>query len=54
MSEFVHWCGTCQIRIYIQRHYGITLTWRNCPYWCVYATEMRCLDDKKKMEGEEK
>lgn len=53
MSEFVHWCGNCQIRIYIQRHNGITLTWQNCPYVCEYATAMRCLTEQKRMEGEE-
>lgn len=39
--EYKHWCGNCQIRIYIQRHYGITLTWQDCPYACEYAMAMR-------------
>ena len=42
MAEFVHWCGNCQIRVYIQRHEGIILDWHNCPYTCEYATQMRC------------
>lgn len=39
--EYKHWCGNCQIRIYIQRHEGRTLTWHDCPYTCEYATAMR-------------
>lgn len=42
MHEYKHWCGNCQIRVYIQRHYGNTLSWQDCPYVCEYATEMRC------------
>lgn len=41
MSEYRHWCGTCPIRIYIQRHYGRILTWQDCPYTCAYAESMR-------------
>lgn len=41
MTEYKHWCGNCQIRIYIQRHEGIVLNWRDCPYTCEYATAMR-------------
>lgn len=41
MSDFMHWCGNCQIRIYIQRHYGKDLNWQDCPYTCEYATTMR-------------
>lgn len=41
MSKFKHWCGNCQIRIYIQRHYGKILTWQDCPYVCEYATAVR-------------
>lgn len=42
MNEFTHWCGNCQIRVYIQRHFGHLLSWQDCPYTCEYATEMRC------------
>ena len=42
MSEYTHWCGNCQIRVYIQRHYGNRLSWQDCPYTCEYATAMRC------------
>ena len=47
MSEYVHWCGNCQIKIYIRRHYGEELTWQNCPYTCEYATAMRCSTEPK-------
>ena len=42
MAEFVHWCGNCQIRVYILRHYGKRLNWQDCPYTCEYAAAMRC------------
>lgn len=42
MSEFKHWCGNCQIRVYNERHYGKLLSWQDCPYTCEYATAMRC------------
>jgi len=42
MADYKHWCGNCQIKVYIQRHYGRTLTWADCPYTCEYATAMRC------------
>lgn len=42
MGDYKHWCGNCQIRVYVQRHYGKTLTWADCPYTCEYATAMRC------------
>lgn len=42
MAEFVHWCGNCQIRVYIERHYSKRLDWTNCPYTCEYASKMRC------------
>lgn len=42
MSEYVHWCGNCQIRIYIERHYGKRLSWEDCPYVCEYKTAMSC------------
>ena len=42
MADFKHWCGNCQIRVYVQRHYGKTLTWADCPYTCEYAIAMRC------------
>lgn len=42
MTEFVHWCGNCQIRIYIQRHYNKDLNWQDCPYVCEYGIAMRC------------
>lgn len=45
--EYKHWCGNCQIRIYVQRHYGRILTWKDCPYTCEYATAMRCLTEAK-------
>lgn len=41
MHEYKHWCGNCQIRVYIQRHYGNRLSWQDCPYACEYATAMR-------------
>lgn len=40
--EFKHWCGNCQIRVYVKRHYDKWLDWMNCPYVCEYATAMRC------------
>ena len=40
-----HWCGICQIRIYFQRHYNIWLDYKNCPYTCKYAEEMRNADN---------
>lgn len=46
-DEYKHWCGNCQIRIYEQRHYGIALTWKDCPYTCEYATAMRCYTEVK-------
>ena len=45
--EYKHWCGNCQIRIYIQRYYGRILTWQDCPYPCEYATAMRCSTEAK-------
>ena len=45
--KYNHWCGNCQIRIYVQRHYGMILTWQDCPYTCEYATAMRCLTETK-------
>ena len=48
--EYKHWCGNCQIRIYIQRHYGRILAWQDCPYTCEYATSMRC---STKAKGED-
>ena len=41
MANFEHWCGNCQIRVYVQRHYGKDLTWSDCPYTCEYAAAMR-------------
>lgn len=52
MAEFKHWCGNCQIRIYIQRHYGKDLNWHDCPYVCEYATAMRNSCETK-MDGKE-
>ena len=40
--EYKHWCGNCQIRVYIERHYGKRLSWEDCPYNCEYAAAMRC------------
>lgn len=40
--EFEHWCGNCQIRVYVHRHYDKWLDWMDCPYVCEYATAMRC------------
>ena len=48
MNIYKHWCGNCQIKIYEKRHYGRTLTWRDCPYTCEYATAMRCSTEAKK------
>ena len=42
MMEYKHWCGDCQIRVYIERHYGKRLSWEDCPYTCEYASAMRC------------
>ena len=41
MAEYKHWCGNCQIRVYVSRHYGRWLTWQDCPYTCEYAIAMR-------------
>ena len=41
MAEYKHWCGNCQIRVYIERHYGKRLNWTDCPYTCEYAIQMR-------------
>lgn len=51
--EYKHWCGNCQIRIYIQRHYGEILTWQDCPYTCEYATAMRRSTEPSIIEAEE-
>lgn len=51
MSEYRHWCGTCQIRIYIQRHYWRILTWQDCPYTCAYAESMRRLELQGEIYG---
>ena len=48
MAEYVHWCGNCQIRIYIMRHYGKDLSWQDCPYVCEYGAAMRCSWDEAK------
>ena len=40
--EYKHWCGNCQIRVYIERHYDKRLSWKDCPYTCEYSTAMRC------------
>lgn len=40
--EYKHWCGNCQIRVYIERHYDKRLSWEDCPYTCEYAAAMRC------------
>lgn len=42
MGEYKHWCGNCQIRVYIERHYDKRLSWEDCPYTCEYAAAMRC------------
>lgn len=41
MNKFEHWCDTCQIRVYIQRHDGEVLNWQSCPFTCEYAEAMR-------------
>lgn len=41
MTEFKYWCGNCQIKIYIFRHYGKVLSWQDCPYTCEYGDAMR-------------
>ena len=38
--EYKHWCGNCQIRIYIERHEGIRLNWKDCPFVCEYKSAM--------------
>lgn len=53
IDEYKHWCGNCQIRIYIQRHYGRTLTWQDCPYVCEYALSMRSSAEQKGEDGEQ-
>ena len=45
VNKFVHWCGNCQIRIYIERHYGKRLSWVDCPYVCKYKDNMFHLTD---------
>lgn len=52
MSEYKHWCGNCQIKIYVQRHCGRILTWQDCPYTCEYAIAMRCSTEVKGEEDE--
>ena len=55
MNEYVHWCGNCQIRIYIERHYGERLSWVDCPYICKYKDKMvhltYAVDEVKKNEN---
>ena len=41
MTEYNHWCGNCQIKIYFLRHYGKELSWKDCPYSCEYGYAMR-------------
>lgn len=54
MSEFVHWCGNCQIRVYIRRRYGYDIDWQNCPYVCEYSAQRRCLREQvTERRGEE-
>ena len=53
MTEFAHWCGNCQIRIYVERHYGIRLSYQDCPYTCEYGTKMRCSIEPPKTEEED-
>lgn len=48
MAEFEHWCGNCQIRIYIERHYGERLNYQDCPYVCEYGSKMRCSTEPSK------
>lgn len=52
MSEFVHWCGNCQIRIDVRRHYGRDINWQDCPYVCEYATARRCLVERERTVAE--
>lgn len=47
MSEYKHWCGTCQIRVYFLRHYGKLLSWKDCPYTCEFAEGMRRIGQKE-------
>ena len=55
MAEYKHWCGNCQIRVYIERHYGKRLNWTDCPYTCEYANQMRALAVcGAKVDGNEK
>lgn len=51
MTEYIHWCGNCQIRIYMQRHYGRTMNWVDCPYICEYKSSMK--NSVYLQEGEE-
>lgn len=48
--EYKHWCGNCQNRVYIERHYGKRLSWEDCPYTCEYAAAMRCSTQKQEVE----
>ena len=41
MTKYSHWCGNCQIKIYVLRHYGKELSWQDCPYSCEYGYAMR-------------
>lgn len=54
MSEYKHWCGTCQIRVYYQRHYGKRLSWEDCPYTCEYAEGMRRIAQKENEDVRQK
>lgn len=47
MAEYSHWCGNCQIRIYVFRHCGKVLSWQNCQYSCEYGYAMRNLTKTK-------
>lgn len=48
--EHKHWCGNCQIRVYVERHYDKRLSWEDCPYTCEYAAAMRASWQKPSSE----
>lgn len=52
-ARFLHWCGNCQIRVYVRRHYGYDINWQTCPYVCEYAVQRRCSTKPFDAESEE-
>ena len=41
IMKYSHWCGNCQIKIYVFRHGGKVLSWQDCLYTCEYKDAMR-------------